>query len=322
MEQRRDTAMKRIVLTLALLCAALAVWPVRAQETPTFATLEIALWPEYDAPEMLVIYRGVLAADTVLPVPLEIRIPASIGQPTAVAYADESGQTFNQPYTTRVEGESLVVELELDSLGFQLEYYAPLTIDSAGQRSFTFDYTADHPVEDLRLEAQVPFAADGYALEPDSGASAQDAGSLTYYRVAAGSLVQGETRTWTITYANPGGVLTRDALAPASETQQTPAPAPVSQTEDNSTVIIFAIAFVVLVAVGGGAFWLGKQTQPAPEPAVSPQRKRRGSGRGATEREGRLSPVRGDQARFCFRCGADLRPDSEFCHKCGAEVRE
>ena len=81
---------------------------------------------------------GVLAGDTLLPVPLEIRIPASAGQPTAVAYADQGGQTFNQPYTTRVEGEWLVVAFELNSLGFQLEYYAPLAIDSAGQRSFTF----------------------------------------------------------------------------------------------------------------------------------------------------------------------------------------
>ena len=98
-------------------------------------------------------------------------------------------------------------------------------------------------------------------------------------------------------------------LSPTSAAQ-TPAPAPVSQAEDNSTVIIFAIAFVVLFAVGGGAFWLGKQTQPAPEPLVSPQRKRRGSGRGAAGGKGWPSPTRGDRGALLLsvRC----RPAPRF----------
>ena len=37
-----------------------------------------------------------------------------------------------------------------------------------------FDYAADYPVEALALEAQVPLTAEGYALEPDTGASAQE----------------------------------------------------------------------------------------------------------------------------------------------------
>ena len=82
------------------------------------------------------------------------------------------------------------------------------------------------------------------------------------------------------------------------------------------------MAFVALVAVGVGAFWLGKHTLPAPEPVAAPPRKRRGSGRGPAAPSGPASTLRGGEARFCYRCGADLRPDADFCHKCGAEVRE
>jgi hypothetical protein len=312
--------MKRIVVTLVLFCLALLAWPVQAQEAPRLSNLEISLWPEYDDPQMLVIYRGSFASGTTLPLPVEIRMPASVGAPNAVAYLDDTGQTLNQPYTSRVEGESLVVSFELDSLGFQLEYYAPLVTDPSGQRAYTFHYSADYAVDAFTLEAQVPATAQNYVLDPDEGPATQQADGLTYHLVDVGPLAQGQSVSWTLTYENPSGALTIDSLAPAA----TQTPAPVSQQGDNSTVLIFAVAFVALVAVGVGAFWLGKHTQPAPEPTVTPQRKRRGSGRGssaATPARPSSAP-RGGSALFCYRCGAELRPDAEFCHKCGAEVRE
>ena len=313
--------MKRIVVTLMLLCLAFLAWPIQAQEAPSLSNLVISLWPEYDEPDMLVIYRGSFASDTALPLPVEIRIPTSVGEPNAVAYLDDTGQTLNEPYTTRVEGESLVVSFELDSLGFQLEYYAPLVIDPSGQRTFTFQYRADYAVDAFRLEAQVPAAAQDYALDPDEGTAVQQADGLTYHLVDLSSLAKGQSLSWTLTYENPNGALTTDLLAPAVATQ---APTSASQAEDNSTVLLFAVAFVALVAVGVSAFWLGKHTQPAPEPAVTPQRKRRGSGRGAVTpvRPPSQPPGGEGEPRFCYRCGADLRSDAEFCHKCGAEVRE
>ena len=130
--------MKKLFLTLAF-CLTILTVPVLAQdaqpvpgESPTLAELQIALWPEYDQPGVLVIYRGLFAPDTTLPAPVEIRIPASVGQPTAVAYVDDSGQRFNQQYTTRIENDQLVVSFELPTLGFQLEYYDELPVDSTG----------------------------------------------------------------------------------------------------------------------------------------------------------------------------------------------
>lgn len=311
--------MKRIVVTLMLLCLAVLARPGQAQEAPRLLNLEIALWPEYDRPDLLVIYRGLLTSGTPLPLPVEIRIPTNAGQPSAVAYLGDTGQTLNQPYTTRVEGESLVVSFELSSLGFQLEYYAPLETDSSGQRAYTFQYTADYAIEAFSLEVQVPAAAENYALDPAEGTVTRQTEGLTYQSLQAGALAQGEVRSWTLTYENPSGALTIAVLPPV-EVVQTPAPAP--QEEDNAAVLIFAVAFVALLAVGVGAFWLGKHTQPAPEPVVAPPRRRRGSGRGTSTPVGPPSAPRGADVLFCYRCGTELRPDAEFCHKCGAEIRK
>ena len=112
---------------------------------PTISSLEVSLWPEFDHPEVLVIYRGRLDADTPLPVPVEILIPAGSGGPSAVAYVTPDGQRFNQQYTTREEGDWLAISFDLEAQGFQLEYYDALPVDSTGQREY-----------DLPTESTIP----------------------------------------------------------------------------------------------------------------------------------------------------------------------
>lgn len=310
-------AMKRLVLTLAF---CMVILPVQAQEAPVLSDLEISLWPEYDRPEVLVIYRGLFAVDTPLPVPVEISIPARVGQPSAVAYVGEGGQRLNQEHTTRMEGDWLVVAFELNALGFQVEYYDALPADPAGQRQYTFTYAADYPITDLRLDFQVPPTAGGFALEPPADSVVTESDGLVYHLVSAAGLAQGEERSWAFSYQKDNEELT----APALVQPESPAPvaSPAAGGTDNSTVLIFLVAFVALLAVGAAAFWLGRRTQPLqPEVPASPRPKRRGSGRGSQVQH-QLVSLSGDQAAlFCHQCGAELRADSDFCHKCGTAVR-
>jgi hypothetical protein len=312
--------MKRLILTLVFALTALA-GPVQAQDTPTLSSLEIALWPEFDKPEVLVIYRGLFASDTPLPVPVEIYLPARVGQPSAVAYVDQDGQRFNQEHTTRVEGESLVVSFELATPGLQLEYYDTLAVDSAGQRTYDYVYAADYPITALDLEFQVPPTAEGFSLEPPADSVTQQSDGLTYHLVQAGPVEQGEMNGWTFTYQKADSDLTVSAFV-QPETPETAAPLPMEDA-GNSTIWIFLVAFVALIGVGAAAFWLGRRTQPISQavPPPSQRHKRRGSGRGEQPQPQR-APLSGNQdAFFCHQCGAELRSDSEFCHHCGAAVR-
>jgi hypothetical protein len=311
--------MKRYFLVIGFLLAFL-VGPVHAQDAPTISNLEIALWPEFDRPEMLVIYQGTMAADTPLPVAVEFRIPSKVGAPTAVAYVGESGDRLNQQYTTRVEGDWLVVSFELATLGFQLEYYDALPVDAAGQREYTYGYVADYAIANLNLEFQVPPTAQGFALEPEADSTVQEADGLTYHLVLPGSVAQGTEQSWKLAYQKNNSELTVSAFVQP----ETAVPAaPEAENADGSTVLIFLIAFVALAAVGAGAFWLGRRTQPVGRPA-SPQRrqpKRRGSGRGGQPQARSPQRLGTTGALFCHRCGAQLRSDSEFCHMCGTVVR-
>lgn len=283
-----------------------------------FSTLEISLWPEFDRPEVLVIYRGLFEEGTSLPVPVEIRIPARAGQPSAVAYVGDDGQRFNQQYTTRNEGDWLVVSFELEELGFQLEYYDPLPVDSAGQRNYTFSYTADYTVSSMSLELQQPPSAKDVSLDPPATSSRTASDGLVYHLLEVGALQQGAEQSWTFSYQKDNADLTVSMSNQAASPAATTLPA----SDDDSTVLIFLIAFVTLVAVGAAAFWLGGRTQPMSQPALpGPEgRKRRGSGRGEQSHRQQLSGLGGSDALYCRQCGTKLRSDSVFCHRCGTPV--
>jgi hypothetical protein len=308
--------MKQLMITLILTLVALT-GSVQAQDTPTLSSLEINLWPEFDRPDVLVIYRGLLATDTPLPATMEIYLPARVGQPSAVAYVGEGDQRFNQQHTTRVEGDSLVVSFELAAPGFQIEYYDTLPVDSAGQRTYDYVYAADYPVSDLSVEFQVPPTAEGFALEPAADVVTEKSDGLTYHLAQVGPMEQGETNGWTFAYQKADSDLTVSGFV-QPETSQ-PAPPPQAEDTGNATIWIFLVAFVALIGVGAAAFWLGRRAQPPPPPA--PRHKRRGSGLGEQPRT-QLGPLPGSQeALFCHQCGAELRYDSEFCHRCGTPVR-
>lgn len=313
--------MKRLLLVFAFFALCL-VGPVQAQDSSALARLEISLWPEFDRSEVLVIYRGELDATVALPAAMEIAIPARVGLPTAVAYVDEAGQRLTQEYSTRVEGDLLVVAFELSTQGFQLEYYDALPVDASGKRTYTFAYTADYDLAELNLEFQQPPTATGLVLNPPADTAVVGGGDgLTYHLLQAGALAAGDTWNWTFTYTKDNSDLT--AAGSVKATAEAAAPAPAGAR--NSTIWIALIALVVLIGVGVGGYWFGNRSQAASRAQQSARRsqaaprKRRGSGRGGQPQQPKAATE--GEARFCHQCGIKLRSDSAFCHECGTSVR-
>ena len=56
--------------------------PATAQEETTWHGCLLNSWPEYDKPEMLVMYDITLPANTRLPATVTIKIPAAAGEPS------------------------------------------------------------------------------------------------------------------------------------------------------------------------------------------------------------------------------------------------
>jgi len=287
-----------------------------AQEPPAMTSLTISLWPEYDRPALLVIYRGQFAGDASSPLPVEFRIPAEAGRPQAVAYLDAQDDLLTLEYTTRAEGDWLVVAFELPTRDFQLEYYSPLPGSPApGQRTFTYTYSADYAVATLDLRVQEPLGASGLKQEPSADSVVQEADGLNYHLTTAGPLLQNDTATWSVSYEKTDSGLTVDAFQPTQTPPAVVSPAAPGESKGVSGILIAVVALLALLAVGVGAYWLGKRAQPVPPPAARNKRRRGGNRR-------RPAQSTTQDTGFCYKCGARLRPDADFCHQCGAVVRK
>ena len=112
---------------LLLLLCLLIIIPMRvaAQNDLNVSTVEVDLWPEYDRPSMLVIYRITLAPDVTLPAQVSLRIPARVGLPNAVAAKQTDGSLINTPYDLQESGDWGILEFQATSPELQIEYYDP-----------------------------------------------------------------------------------------------------------------------------------------------------------------------------------------------------
>ncbi|MEE8390932.1 MAG: hypothetical protein V3S14_09090, partial [Anaerolineae bacterium] len=130
----------------------------RAQSSPpSFQTLSISLWPEFDRPDVLVIYRGELSTDTELPAQLTFRIPGYVESMHAVA-ARQDDALFNvDPASiewTRA-GDEAWLSFPTALPGIHLEYYDPVILSKQGQtRQITYTLFVPYDIGTALFEIQ------------------------------------------------------------------------------------------------------------------------------------------------------------------------
>ena len=127
-----------LILSLILILAALVQPQMgRAQDEIYLGLLRVDLWPEFDRPEMLVIYKITLSLDKI-PTTLTFRIPKEAGQPYKVKVKAEDGNLYEIDYTYRVGSEWGEVTFEVDNPDFQLEYYDPRLVRLGSDRRYAW----------------------------------------------------------------------------------------------------------------------------------------------------------------------------------------
>ncbi|MBN2501002.1 MAG: hypothetical protein JXB38_09520 [Anaerolineales bacterium] len=294
--------MKTRWLLLTLLFLFLLPHPVQAQEDIQINSLRISLWPEYDRPEMLVIYQARLADTVTLPAQVSLSIPTVAGQPHAVAVGDPNGALVNAEYQLQVEGIWTTVTLETDSPFIQMEYYDPGLQRQGDTRSFQFLAVCQYPVDALELEVQQPFDAENLTVSPSLGQAEQGPDGLWYYDAMFDDLSAGDTFALSLSYIKPSTTLTLAALqsaTPATAEQQPEQPA-VSFRKVLPWVgggIIFLAA--ALIALG---YWRARSQ------ALNPQS------------VGTAMPAKSGGV-FCQNCGERAAAGARFCQVCGVELQ-
>lgn len=301
-------------VAVVMIAALALLWPelpalAQDAEPVRLSALEIALWPEFDRPELLVIFQGRLADDVPLPAVLTLTIPQEAGEPHAVASVDEDSQRLDAQYDLQAAGGAIkVTYTSLEHRTFQLEYYLDALQVKGKRRQFTFRYQLDVPVDDLVLVVQQPSGAASVALNPPAVETYSGFADLTYYRLPLGPVDAGEVVEWQVGYAKSASLI--------------------------GIVVVVGLVLAVSLWIVGSRRSVSRRRVTKP-----PRRKKRKDRKGARSRPrsaslARASPPQSAQPAqsakleksrapsfpsigFCHQCGTPLKEDALFCHRCG-----
>jgi hypothetical protein len=302
-----------MLLLVVLAGLGLGLRPAAAQQPPAIERLGVALWPEYDQPAMLVILRVQLAPGTALPAEITLPIPASAGEPLAVAYTTADGAPLNAPYTRQVQGDWALITLTSETPNAQVEYYQPLQI-SGTQRDFIYEWPGGQDLGMLSYEVQHPVGAQAMTIDPPAQSTAPRPDGLLYSFADLGPVPGTETRQIQLTYQRESSALSIDLIRqPASPVAGPAAPADGGLDVTAWLPLGLGVIGVVLVGVGAGLYWRSRR-RASSAPGRDRHRPRRSS-------QPEAGPAIDASVIFCHTCGSQGTVTDKFCRQCGTKLR-
>ena len=238
--------------------------PTWGQTQQPLERLEVVLWPEYDQSAVLIMYRGWLAPDTVLPTTVALPMPDSVAVPSAVAKRPIGGDLLLTPYTVESLDGWQWAYVQTDAPEIRLEYYIDLTTDDANRR-FQFEWPGGPAIDQIAYEVMQPLGASDLKVSPGSSRPQLAADGLVYQREEIGGVPEGGQFFIDVSYTKTSPGLTAanlgtfqappPPLPPSSQAFETPATKDSPSVKPDEKTNWLLVLPIVLIA-GVGIIWL------------------------------------------------------------------
>jgi hypothetical protein len=294
-----------LVVMLALVSSV-----VMAQNPVSLSNLEVDLWPEYDRPSVLVIYRVTLSPDVSLPADLTLRIPAAAGEPNAVAAKQPDGSLVNVDHERVIKGDWAEISFTATLPELQLEYYDPNITRDGTTRRFEYRWPGDYSVQAMQVQVQQPLGASNLRTSPSLGNQVTGADGLEYYKANIGALSAGQEFEISVEYEKATDSLTAAGL-------QVQPSAPMADTASSwrsqiSAALPWGLLVLGVILLFGGAAWYW-QSGKRGEGSKQPRRRRKADA--VAEKPAPEGHI------YCHSCGKRAGPGDRFCRACGTRLR-
>ncbi len=297
-----------IVLGIVSLAALAAPAFTFAQTPERISQLDIAVWPEFDDPRVLVQYDGTLAAQDGYPREVSFLIPAT-AQLTATAYQDEQKQYLNtDPATVTDAGNNWKrVSFKTPKPNFHLEYYND-AIKGAPDKTLDFAYSALLPADNVQVQIQQPLKSENFKTTPAAALISEGMHGFKYHIFNYPGIAANQDLKLEIAYTKTDPKPSMQNVVPPETSNQT---APQTAPDDagapmNAQQLYLLVGAGIALALGLLALWMW-YTRRQPRLAYAGNASG-GSGKRAERTTG-----------FCSQCGNGLHAGDNFCPKCGAK---
>lgn len=276
-----------------------------------FSSIEVDIRPEFDNPQVLVIYRMVLKPDTKFPASITFRVPVRVGSPNAVAWVDPADSNlYNLTYQSRIDANYLYITFTTTGNEIQLEYYDPALIKEGTHRDFTYEWIGDFNVDNFSINIQQPLGATNTIITPNLGNPQKNDSGVEFYFDKLGVVSVGNTFKVDIQYEKSTDEISAQQL-PVEPS------APINSATPGRTTIpemIPLMAGGLLVILAGMIGWLIWNTRNSGGKKLG--RGRRHSASTKVQREDH------DEYVYCHQCGARAENNDLFCRTCGTKLRQ
>jgi hypothetical protein len=310
--------MKRILNTIFFLFFLLwtTVSPVSGQEaTPginRFAIFEVDIRPEFDDPQVLVIYHIVLTPDTKFPATVTIPIPARVKSPNAVAWVDPTdGSMYSLTYQSRTEGELLFVTFITTVNEIQLEYYDPALRKDGVRRDFTYDWSGNMDIDNFSVFLQQPVGAKNMVISPGMGEPKVSETGVVYFYSKLGAIKADDVFSINMSYEKESDTLSIENL------DVEPA-APIDDSTFGRTtlkeVIPVIVGSFIIILIAAIAWWIWISRHAGGNGKILKRHK-------STHRSSPNEDREGDYI-YCHQCGQRAAHNDLFCRTCGTKLRK
>ncbi len=288
--------------------------PVGAEQELILKRVEVDIWPEYDRPDVLVMYTIYLSDQTPLPAKLSLRIPLAAGQFSALAVMVEGTlrDVAPQDYQTEIEGSWLRVDFTARMPVIRLEYYDPNLKRLGDKRDFLYLWPGDYAVETMKIQVQQPATATQMKIslkrgvqETDMGSGQPGADGLFYFGTLIGDVKAGQSVQVRLAYLKPDDNLSVN-LQPVQPSQ------PITLQTSGRITLVQLLPWVLFAVIGflglGGGFWYWRTGRYS---RVSHHQHIRKT-QGVSDEE--VSEI------YCHQCGRRAHKGDLFCRTCGAKL--
>jgi mono/diheme cytochrome c family protein len=273
------------------------------------ARLHLSIWPEYDDPRVLVMFRGEMAPPGAFPTRLVLPIPKG-AEIIGAGMISERNELLLHPHQV-LQGETHDrLELTLPVPHFFVEFYYNLS-DTGTTKRFTYTTPSTYPIAWLEVDIQQPLLATQFTTDPPPMRQEQNEQGFTSHLFVYRDVGVGDAKSFTVSYVRTAAAPSVTRRQPASEVAAQPPTA-----GSPRLVTVLGILAGAAVAFGGSVWlWTGYQRRRK----APPSRQEPSSAPSLERAAGAQQAIGG--ANFCANCGAKLQPGYRFCPGCGSALR-